>query len=195
MMLAQRSTACAGALLLACANVLVASDTTVVSQGARVRVKFEQEKAVAHQSGAISYETESIRLVGEATVLKPDTLVVLPEESETPLAIPYSTIHEIEVAQGKKSNWLKGGLYGGIAGTVLGFLPALAVAATCEGACDFSPAAAWVATAVGGFAVGAGIGALSSSDRWVKAAMPAPPPVALGVGKDGSVRLAFSLRL
>jgi len=33
------------------------------------------------------------------------------------------------------------------------------------------------------------------SDRWVDAQMPAPPPVAIGIGKDGSVRLAFSLRL
>lgn len=33
------------------------------------------------------------------------------------------------------------------------------------------------------------------SDQWVDAEMPAPPPVALNVGKDGSVRLAFSLRL
>ncbi len=42
-MLALRSTACAAALLLVCASALQASDTTFVSQGARVRVKFEQE--------------------------------------------------------------------------------------------------------------------------------------------------------
>jgi len=50
---------------------------------------------------------------------------------------------------------------------------------------------------IGGL-VGAGIGALidlSIGERWKEADMRPPPPVALNVGQDGSVRLAFSIRL
>jgi len=52
--------------------------------------------------------------------------------------------------------------------------------------------------AIGGL-VGVGVGALIDlviiGERWKEADMPPPPPVTLSVGKDGSVRLAFSLRL
>ena len=48
---------------------------------------------------------------------------------------------------------------------------------------------------VGGAILGTGIGALIKTERWKEAEFPAPPPVALNVGRDGSVRLAFSLRL
>ena len=193
-MLAQRSAAYAAALLLASASALSASDTTFVSQGARVRVKFEQEWSLVRRSGAVSRQTEIVRLTGTAADFRLDTLVLLPEGAEEPILIPRTRIDRIEVAQGKKSNWAKGGLYGGIAGVAVGFGVALLVASDCEEACP-GVVAAWIGTAVGGFAVGAGIGAASKTDRWVEAQLPEPPPVALNVGKDGSVRLAFSLRL
>jgi hypothetical protein len=50
-------------------------------------------------------------------------------------------------------------------------------------------------TAIGA-GIGAGIGALIRTERWREASIPAsPPPIGLGFGVDGSVRLAFSLRL
>jgi drug/metabolite transporter (DMT)-like permease len=49
--------------------------------------------------------------------------------------------------------------------------------------------------AVAGFGIGVVIGSRFKSDRWVEAEFPSPPPVTLNVGKDGSVRLAISLRL
>lgn len=43
--------------------------------------------------------------------------------------------------------------------------------------------------------MGTGVGALIKTERWKEAELPAQPPVALNVGRDGSVRLAFSLTL
>jgi hypothetical protein len=193
----QRSTACAAALLLACASALSASDTTFVKQGERVRVKFEQMTPVTDHSGAISYRLESVRLVGEVTELESDTLVFLPEDGGSALTIPRYKIEQIQLSQGKKSNWLKGGWIGAASAFAIG---TAVVAASCaEYGCYAEPAAVGLAAgglcAVGGFGIGAGIGALAKSEHWADAQMPAPPPVALGVGKDGSVRLAFSLRL
>lgn len=190
-------TACAAAFLLACVNCLAASDTTSVTQGERVRVKFEQLKPVAEHSGAISYRLITVKLVGTATDLASDTLVVLPEDGASALTISRSSIEQIQLSQGKKSNWLKGGWIGAVSAFALG--TALGAAACAEWSCDIAPAAAGVAigafSAVGGFGIGAGIGALTRSERWADAELPSLPPVALGAGKDGSVRLAFSLRL
>ncbi len=195
-MLALRSTACAAALLLVCASALQASDTTFVSQGARVRVKFEQEKPVVDRRGAVSYHLDVVRLIGDITGLESDTLILLPEDGGSALTIPRSRIEQVQLSQGKKSNWLKGGWIGAASAFAIG--AALGAAVCADVGCDDDAAA--VALALGGvsaigFGLGAGIGALSKSERWADAELPAPPPVALGVGKDGSVRLAFSLRL
>ena len=173
-------TVCSVALLLASANALSALDTTFVHQGARVKVFQRGAKPVT----------------GEVARLAPDTMVVLPEAGSKAVTFLREDVRSIEMLQEGKSNWAIGGLIGGIAGAVLGFYPvAVHILMDCNGGCDGRVAAAWTATAIGGFAIGAGIGALVRSDRWVAARMPAPPPVALNVGKDGSVRLAFSLRL
>lgn len=172
-------TACSVALLLASASALPASDTTFVHQGARVKVFPLGAKPVA----------------GEVAKLAYDTMVILPEEGAEAVTFLRQDVRSIEMLQ-RKSNWAIGGLIGGIAGTVLGFYPvAVHILMDCNGGCDGRVAAAWTATAIGGFAIGAGIGALVRSERWVVAKMPAPPPVAISVGKDGSLRLAFSLRL
>jgi len=187
-------TACSTALLLACASALSAQDTTFVHQGARVRVTFEERTQVADQAGSIWYPLESVRLVGEATLLKSDTLVFLPEDADTPLSIPHSKIEEIEVSRGKKSNIGKGAWIGAVGGLVAG--AAVGALADCGGwdqsLCVLGGV---IIGAPGGAILGTGIGALLPGERWVEAEMPAPPPVALNVGKDGSVRLAFSLRL
>jgi hypothetical protein len=193
-MLAQRSAACAAALLLACATALSASDTTFVSKGARVRVKFEQETPVADPSGAISYRLETVWRVGTATNLDSDTLLFLPEEAQTAVGIPSSKIESIEVSQGKKGSALLGLAVG--AGVGVGL--ALAVCSYDEWTgCNWSgndntgAVTALSAALFGG--LGAGVGALIKTEGWQEAEFPSLPPVAFNVGNDGSVRLALSL--
>ena len=192
-MLTLRSTSCASILLLAGASVLSASDTTFVSQGVRVRVKFEQEAPAADRSGAVWYRSETVQNAGTATGLGSDTLVFLPEGADTPLRIPTSTIERIEVSEGRKSNAGKGAWIGALAGTLagIGFGAAVECGDAEQGACVLVGAGMFGA---GGALVGLGVGAATSSERWVDADLP-PPAVALKVGSDGSVRLAFSLRL
>ena len=176
-MLTGRSTACAAALLLACANALFASDTTFVKQGARVKVFPARAKAKP--------------VTGEVAKLVSDTLVILPEGNGSALTFYRSDLRKIEVSQGKGKSYALIGLAGGVAvGAGVGL--ALCSAENCEGATG--PVTALTA-GLGGL-VGLVVGALlSSGERWEEAEFPAPPPVALNVGKDGSVRLAFSLRL
>jgi hypothetical protein len=114
-----------------------------------------------------------------------------------PLRIPRRDIEKIEVSQGKKSNWLRGGIIGGGTFLVLGVALGIAASDLCpeEANCAGRIAAAAALGAGIGFAIGASTSAYSKSERWKEAQLPTPPPVALRVGRDGSVRLAFSLRL
>jgi hypothetical protein len=185
-MLAQRSTACAAILLLAFVSALQASDTTFVSQGARLKV----------------FPLGAKPIIGDVARLSYDTLVILPEGDESTLTFDRRDLRKIEMYQGKRSSWLKSGLIGGGIGLAVSGGLAGAFVAVCASDYDCyveSPggtvaAFAGLGAAVG-FGVGAGVGALNTTERWVEAELPAPPPVALNVGKDGSVRLAFSLRL
>ncbi len=179
-----RIAALAAGLLLAISAPLHANDTTFVKLGARVRLEAPQ--------------SSDSRLVGEVSGLPSDALVILPEDGGSVLTIPWSEIEEIEVYEGRRSNWLLGGAVGfvvfGAAGAVIG---AEVLYQLDPGAPSQSEAAA-IAGAIGavaGFGIGAGIGSLFKTERWTEAQLPELPPVALGIGKDGSVRLAFSLRL
>ena len=179
-MLTGKSTACAAALLFVCANALFASDTTFVSQGARVKV----------------FPFGSRPVIGEVAKLSYDTLVILPEGNGSALTFHRRDWRKIEIYQGKKSKWLKGGLIGGGGGLAVGLALGLAAQEICDYGCESYPAVGAALGTAFGFGVGAGIGALNTSgERWKEVELPAPPPVALNVGKDGSVRLAFSLRL
>jgi len=184
--------ACSAVLLLACANALLAQDTAFVHQGARVRVTLEERKQVVSRSGAVRYALD--RLVGNATMLKSDTLVLLPEDADTPLSIPHSKIKEIEVSRGKRSNIGKGAWIGAVGGVVAG-----AVVGRLSSGCDEEPrlciTVGAAIGAAGGAILGVGVGALIKNEPWDDAQLPKPPPVALNVGRDGSVRLAFSVRL
>ncbi len=180
-MLEQRSTACAAALLLACASALSASDTTFVSQGARVKV-------FPSMAGANP-------VTGEVAKLSYDTLVIVPEGNGSAQTFYPGDLRKIEVSQGKKSNVGKGAWIGAAAGAVSGFIIGYAGGPNdvcTEVGCGAALAAVFGA---GGALLGVGVGAALSGERWVVAELPAPPPVAFRVGKDGSVRLAFSLRL
>ncbi len=176
-------TACSAALLLACANALVAQDTTFVHQGARVKVFPAQPGAKA--------------ITGNVADLAFDTLIVLPEGGGETLTFDPHDLRKIEVSQGKKGN----ALLGLAVGAGVGFTAALVIckadagADTCGGSGQIigdatALVAAGAAVIGGGF--GAGVGALIKTERWTDAQL---PPVALNVGQDGSVRLAFSLRL
>ncbi len=177
-MLTGRSTACAPALLLACANALSASDTTFVRQGARVKV-------FPAMAGAKP-------VTGELTKLAYDTLVILPEGNGSALTFYPSDLRKIEVSQGKGKSYALIGFAGGVAvGAGVGL--ALCSAENCEG--DLTGRVTALTAGLGGL-VGLVVGALlSSGERWKEAELPALPPVAVGLGKDGSVRVAFSLRL
>jgi hypothetical protein len=176
------SAASSVALLLACASALSAQDTAFVSEGSRVKVfpAMAGAKPVSGQVAKLSY----------------DTLVIVPKGNGSAQTFYSGDLRKIEMVQGKKSNWLKGGIIGGGVG-LASFAIAAGGGSGNDSFCSDTGCVAR-ATALGagiGFAIGAGIGALSKSDRWVEAEFPAQPPVALNVGKDGSVRLAFSLRL
>ncbi len=177
-------TACSVALLLVCVSALSASDTTFVSEGARVKV-------FPSMAGAKP-------VTGKVAKLAYDTLVILPDGIGSALTFYSSDLRRIEVSRGKGETY-----------TVIGFLGGLAVGiglglAACSGdECDLYgsdlTALAIISYAGLGGLVGVGVGALIDlviiGERWKEADMPPPPPVALNVGKDGSVRLAFSLRL
>jgi hypothetical protein len=170
--------ACAAAFLLACASALSASDTTFVHQGARVKVFPSGAKPVT----------------GEVAKLAYDTMVILPEAGAKAVTFLRQDFRRIEMVQGGKSNWAKGGLIGFGAGAVAGSVFWLSVREEDDSDVD-TVLLAGALGGIGGAALGALIGAFIKSDRWVDAQMPVPPPVSFNVGKDGSVRLAFSLRL
>ena len=170
------------ALLLTCASVSSAQDTTLVSRGARVKVFPAQPGAKA--------------ITGNVADLAFDTLIVLPEGGGGALTFDPHDLRKIEVSQGKKGN----ALLGLAVGAGVGFTAALVICKADEGACTggfFGDITAYitVGAAVIGGGTGAGVGALIKTERWTDAQVPAPPPVAVNLGKDGSVRLAFSLRL
>jgi hypothetical protein len=168
------------ALLLACASVSSAQDTTFVHQGARVKVfpAISGAKAVTGQVAQLFY----------------DTLVIAPKGNGSAQTFYRGDLRKIEMVQGKKSNWAKGTLIGFGAGAVGGSVLWLSV----READDDDVGTVFFAAGVvglGGAALGALTGALIKSDRWVDAHLPSTPPVSLNIGKEGSVRLAFSLRL
>ncbi len=167
-------------LLLACASALSAQDTTLVSQGARVKV--------------FPAMTGAEPVIGEVVKLAYDTLVIMPKGNGLAQTFYSSDLRKIEVSQGKGKTYQVIGFLGGVAvGAGLGL-------ASCSGdECGDLTALAIISYAGLGGLVGVGVGALIDlviiGERWKEADMPPPPPVALNVGKDGSVRLAFSLRL
>ncbi len=177
------ATACSVALLLACASALSASDTTLVSQGARVKVFPAQPGAKA--------------ITGNVADFVFDTLIVLPEGGGEALTFYPRDLRRIEVSQGKKGNALLGlgvGAGVGIASAV--GLAIWACNADDDGCTSGQVVGGMVALSAIGAGLGAGIGALIKTERWREASIPtSPPPIGLGFGDDGSVRLAFSLRL
>ena len=182
-MLALRNIECAAVLLLACTSALSASDTTFVKRGERVKV-------FPSMAGANP-------VIGEAVKLTYDTLVIIPEGGESAQTFYPGDLRKIEVSQGKGKSYTLIGLASGVAvGVGVGII-ACSGEYACEGNDDAKYAGLVVAvTGVVGGLVGTGVGAIvSGGERWEEAQLTAPPPVALNVGKDGSVRLAFSLTL
>lgn len=182
------STACSAALLLVCTTALAASDTTLVSEGARVRVKFDQETQVTDRYGTVSYSSESVRLIGEVSVLESNSLALLPEDADESLNIPHDDIEKIEVSLGKKWDPDRGAIVGFGTMLVVGLAWSIFLPSSC-----LEDAGCLVPLVV----LGASLGWIAAQprERWKEAQLPSPRPVALNVGKNGSVLLAFSLRL
>lgn len=180
-MLAQRIAACFAVLVLSCTSALHASDTTFVSQGARVKVFPVQMGAKA--------------ITGNVADLASDTLVLVPEGGGEALTFDRHYLRKIEVSQGEKSNMGKGAWMGALGGAVVGTAIGAAVECTGWDVESFCTVVGLAFGVGGGALLGLGAGALIKTERWQEAEFPAQPPVALNVGRDGSVRLAFSLRL
>lgn len=165
--------------------------------GTRVRVTFSDQFLVSQRRGGVLTQSKQVALTGAVASWKPDTLV-LDVGKGTQTAIPRSQISKLEVSQGNKSNFWKGAWIGAAAGFVAGFGT---TALICSGSNCYSDGSdLWFALAGGalvaplGAGIGAGVGAANKSDRWEE--VPAQPrPVALRLGRDGSVGLALSLRL
>jgi hypothetical protein len=159
------------------------ADTTFVERGDRVRLE-----ASRFGEG---------RLVGRVTDLGADTILVLGEGVGSTLAIPTSAVERIAVSEGKKGNTVLGLIVGAGVGAAAATGLAIWICNSDDDGCTSGQVVS------GGLAVlsvtaglGAGIGALIRTERWTEAFLPsAPPRVGLGFGGDGSVRLAFSLRL
>ncbi len=171
------------ALLLLGFTSLPAADTTFVHRGDRVRL----------QAPRIS----SGQLVGAVTELEGDTLVLLSEGGGSTISIPTSALEQIAVSQGMKSNAILGLIVGaGVGMASAAGLAIWACNADDDGCTSGQVVGAGLALTAIGAGLGGGIGALIKTERWREASIPAsPPPIGLGFGKDGSVRLAFSLRL
>jgi hypothetical protein len=176
------SAASSVALLLACASALFAQATVFVSEGSRVKIFPSVEGAEP--------------VIGTVVDVALDTLIVLSEREEV-LAYRSSDLWKIEVSEGEKKKTFLGLWAGAGVGLATGLLICAADEANCEtwsGTGDATAAVVLLTTVLGG-GVGALVGSLIKTERWEEASFPNPPPVAFGIGKDGSVRLAFSLRL
>jgi hypothetical protein len=115
------------------------------------------------------------RVRGVVTATDETDLTLIPEGGG-PLKLPLGSITGMDVSLGRKRNWLKGLGIGVAAGAALGF--AMPVdpdfcGAWSDSFCSRGEAVAASAGAYG--LIGAGIGALIKTDRWV--------PISLGVGR------------
>ena len=136
-------------------------------------------------------------VIGEVVKLAYDTLVIVPKGNGSAQTFYSSDLRKIEVSQGTRSEWLRGGWIGAASGSVAGVILGAVSCNEPKGflSCSSPSGAALVLGVLGGavgFGMGAGVGALIKTERWEDAHL---PPVALNVGHDGSVRLAFSIRL
>lgn len=166
--------------------------------GARVRVTFSEQVLVSQRRGGVLAQSKQVSVAGQVASWEPETLV-LDVGKGTQTAIPRNQISKLEVSQGRKSNVWKGAWIGAVAGFAAGFGT---TALICSGSkCDdsddsdltFALAGGALAAPLGA-GIGAGIGAANKSDRWEE--VPAqPPPLALRLGRDGSLGMAISLRL
>lgn len=177
--------ACVLALAASDVSLLEASDTTFVSEGARVKVFRTAEGAEP--------------VIGTVVDVAFDTLIVLSEREEI-LAYHASDLSKIAVSEGEKNKILLGLGVGLGVGLGAGFVICNADkdANTCGSEADLlgdMTAAVVLLTTLLGGGMGAVVGSLIKTERWTEADFPAQPPVTVNVGTDGSVRLVFSLRL
>ncbi len=153
----------------------------VVTEGSRVRVT---SPPLEH------------RLRGELVSLTGGYLVVLPDGRDVnETKLPWNQVTALDVSTGRRSNWLKGGLIGAGVSGALGL--GLAAVACGQVECTGGEIPAFTAVSVGvGFAVGAGIGALSKRDRWEEVDLSTlEPVVSLLPERNHSPAIRIGLRL
>jgi hypothetical protein len=144
------------ALLFAVEAVAAAQEPTtslasVLTTGQRVRV---------HSI------TEPRPVVGGVSAVDVDFLTVIPD-GLSPLKIPARSITAVDASRGRKRNWRKGGVVGLAIGVALGFaFPVDAADCGPETSYFCSRGEAVAGSTVFFVGVGAGVGALSKSERW-----------------------------
>jgi hypothetical protein len=135
------------------------------------------------------------RFVGHLDETSGDSLWIRVGSTDGPLvSIHRANIHELEISDGRKRNPGKGALWGAGVGLGLGILTAAAVDDCTMGyrgfwfdVCDWGEGAIVVGSITAGAALGALVGLLIKSERWV-----AVPPGSLTFRQDGG---GFSLGL
>ncbi len=141
-------------LLLVSVTSLSAQEPPPIEAGSRIRV-------TAPSTGVD-------KLVGICLSTSGDSLRMQADEQASPMTISLADVTRLEVSQGRKSNTLRGLGIGFLVGAVAGGL--LATQVDVEEGLDPGPEELILYGAVVGGAafgaIGAGIGALSKSERW-----------------------------
>ena len=131
------------------------------------------------------------RLEGYVQSVDASTLTLLSAKRSAVVTVPLSTLTRLEVPAGRRGHALVGGIVGGALGAVT-------VAALCSESSDCIDSAGDVGAAAGVTAVYAGVGALIGalirSDRWIVVpARPATARLAPRPGRGVDVGVAFRI--
>ncbi len=179
-------------LSFALASPVSAQDLNEVGEpqpGTRVRISFP-ESSPERSTPRIS------QLVGTVADWSQDAVLV--EASGTEQRIPLDQIEKVEISLGESSNIGTGAWVGALAGLAIGIGAGVACASGEDCAAGTSDAAvilgAGFAIAALGTGIGAGIGAAVKTERWEEFNRSPPAEASVGLGRDGSLTLAFSLR-
>jgi hypothetical protein len=123
-------------------------------------------------------------LVGVVNAWRPDALVMRPLERTTTMSIPMTALTRLEVSQGRRSHWVRGG----VIGLGLGFAASgLFLAAFCsdpDTSCHADTVGRVLALiALPPTAVGLGIGLAVRTERWERIPIPGSQAARSGDGQ------------
>lgn len=148
--------------------------------GTRVRLRAPSAVAGCLEGTVVT------RVADTVTVTRPNA---------APVPIPLAAITSVEVSRGKSrsAGAVRGALWGGGVGLVLGVLAA-AAPNECTGDCEDEPTDTEmvVATPIVSALIGAPVGAIVGAERWVRLSIPGRAPRV--PGRSGQLRVALSIR-